>query len=545
MKHTACILSILSILLFCSFSEQKGGKCDMEAEAHVYQYSVPTINEGDAYLWIPPSCKYVRGIILACRNMLEQNWVESPIVRKAAADENLAILYLYKKSDDILTWEMKEPSIKLLEQITSDLARESGYQEIAWAPFILTGHSWMGRIPWTYTSHNPGRVAMSIPIRTYPLPDTLNYSNIPMCYIVGQTTELPQYNDGRPGDRDFYWPVVRETAIALRAKNENNLIGVVTYPGGLHTDWNDNQSEFLALVIRKTSQYRIPKGPQKKGKVKLIPVKKEQGWLTDCGGMEPDKFEPAPYKQYKGDPRNAYWFFDEEQARATVKFNGDRKVRKMQMPTFVENGKVVPVGRDGYVKLALNPEEDGRTFSVQGSFLNEVPEGLVDAGKLIGHAKSGEFSYRASVLNGVQIGPDKFRIATTRYGSGTAMINVYHPGDDEYRCAIQPSKVMIPMKNTNGISQKINFPKMNDITEDVRTIQLQATVDSPQKPEYYVKAGPAIIVCDSILKITSIPPKSKFPVKITVVACQWGRTIDPLYQTAREVKQTFYIQKKK
>jgi hypothetical protein len=41
---------------------------------------------------------------------------------------------------------------------------------------------------------------------------------------------------------------------------------------------------------------------------------------------------------------------------------------------------------------------------------------------------------------------------------------------------------------------------------------------------------------------TSIPVRAKFPIKVTVVAYQLGRSLEPLVQTAIPVEQTFLIQ---
>ena len=55
---------------------------------------------------------------------------------------------------------------------------------------------------------------------------------------------------------------------------------------------------------------------------------------------------------------------------------------------------------------------------------------------------------------------------------------------------------------------------------------------------YFVKEGPAILE-GNILKIQNIPPSSKFPIKVTVVAWQYG--IKNKYQTAEPVERFFYI----
>jgi hypothetical protein len=57
---------------------------------------------------------------------------------------------------------------------------------------------------------------------------------------------------------------------------------------------------------------------------------------------------------------------------------------------------------------------------------------------------------------------------------------------------------------------------------------------------YYVREGPAEVRGDTLV-FTPIPPRSKFPVKVTVVAWQWGRSVEPKVQTAAPVEMTFSI----
>jgi hypothetical protein len=45
------------------------------------------------------------------------------------------------------------------------------------------------------------------------------------------------------------------------------------------------------------------------------------------------------------------------------------------------------------------------------------------------------------------------------------------------------------------------------------------------------------------LRFTAIPPRSRFPVKVTVVAWQWGRSIEPKLKSADPVERTFWIDK--
>jgi len=507
--------------------------------ASVYQYQVK-VETRTAFLWIPPHCKYVRGIIFAMENALEKNWMEDPIVRKAAEDEDLAMVFLADGTPGTLTtitYEMKPAARQLLDKMFVDMATISGYTELKSAPLILTGHSWNGRAAWTYTSANPGRVIIAIPIRTYPMPDTLQLSGVPLCYIVGQTTELPQYSDGRPGDRDFFWPIVRHTALALRAQNESNLIGVVTYPGGCHMDWSDDQSQFLALLIHKACKYRLPDEKPADGKVSLRPITPDMGWVTDTGGMDPDRHLPAPYRKYKGDPKRAYWFFDKELALAARTFNGDRKPRSKQMITFIKGKDTLPVKKNGYIDLPLETQNDGMHFTVKGGFLQQVPEGLIDAGDPLGHAANGAFSFRVVMGPCVQEGPDSFRIAFDRQKPRNIMIMATQPGDDNYRRALQPAVITILPVLTNGPPQTIDFPEIKDQPASSKPIPLHAVASSGLPVSYYVVSGPAIIN-DHQLQLTGIPPRSKYPVAVTVVAYQWGT---PQVQSAPAVTRSFLI----
>lgn len=510
--------------------------------AAVYQYSVP-VESRRAYLWIPPDCTQVRGIIISLANLLERNWLEDPIIRETAAAEGLGVIWLSRGnrgSRPTLTADIRPGTGEVLQKMLKDLAEESGYSEIEYAPFIAMGHSANGQFSWNLPNWDAEQTIAAIPIKTVPLPESLDFEGVPLCYVVGETTEWPQFRDGRQGDRDFFWPVVRDSAIALRTANENNLIGVVADPGGGHFDWSERQARFIALYIHKAYYYRLPKEVPVNGPPKLNRTDKESGWLTDTGGMEPDKFEPAPYKQYKGDPRKSYWFFDEETARAAAAFCGDRIKRKKQMLTFIQNGRQLPVATRGFAPLKFQPEQDGLTFKIEGGFLSELPKELIGAGIKLGHA-SGPIKFRVITGPAIQTGPNTFRIKFDREGLvGTIWLQAEHPGDEQYRRSVQPGQMVIPARLTTGIPQKITFPDIGDQKADTKTIELKATSDSGLPVDYYIVAGPTELE-GRMLKITDISIRSKYPIKVTVVAYQWGRTIEPFYQSAKPVEQTFSI----
>ncbi|MBI4660256.1 MAG: hypothetical protein HY735_15570 [Verrucomicrobia bacterium] len=86
----------------------------------------------------------------------------------------------------------------------------------------------------------------------------------------------------------------------------------------------------------------------------------------------------------------------------------------------------------------------------------------------------------------------------------------------------------------------ISFPALPDQTPLTQEILLNATTDSGLPVEYFVASGPAEVVGTN-LRLTRIPPRSRFPVRVTVVACQFGRVVEPLYRSAEPVVRTFHV----
>ncbi|MEI7912512.1 MAG: hypothetical protein WCK77_23030, partial [Verrucomicrobiota bacterium] len=75
--------------------------------------------------------------------------------------------------------------------------------------------------------------------------------------------------------------------------------------------------------------------------------------------------------------------------------------------------------------------------------------------------------------------------------------------------------------NREGTDQNIVFPEIADQPVSQKTVRLGATSDPGTKVYYYVAEGPAVVEGDH-LHLTPIPPRARFPVKVTVVAWQHG-----------------------
>ena len=103
---------------------------------------------------------------------------------------------------------------------------------------------------------------------------------------------------------------------------------------------------------------------------------------------------------------------------------------------------------------------------------------------------------------------------------------------------MQELNVRLPYPLTEGRRQYLLFPGIADVTEGTETVPLHVTSDCGLPVHYYVKEGPAEVEGTN-LRLTRIPPRTKFPVKVTVVAWQYG--LAGRVQTAEPVERSFYI----
>lgn len=516
------------------------------AEA-VYQYSV---QEGDrrVYLWTPPPCARIRGLIVAFKNLTEQRWLEDPAIRSTATEECLGEVWIGDGNRSDLSADMGPTAGQAFLQTLHDLADTSEFPEIANAPVIATGHSAHGQFAWRFAQWAPERTIAAIPIKTVPLPTDLNLNGVPLLYLVGQTTEWPQYRDSRIGDRDFFWPIVRRSALNLRAHDELQEIAVAIDPGGGHFDWSDEDARVIGLFIHKVCKLRLPSkdsgrvvSPDMPPKLRNIPF--GTGWLVDASGLEQLQTPAAPVEQYTRTKRDAYWVFDQSMASAIEELQGDRQSRRKQMLSFLQDDRVLPVSREGFAALRFEPDSDGETFSLHPVFLDAIPERLVGTGTPLGHGSS---PIELSVITGplVKLGPNVFRYSDSRETGTDGWMVEQAAADAEYRKAVQPAKIHFP-QNTQGTDQVIKFSPVRDRRIGTKAVLLSATSDAKLPVHFYVLSGPARVDGDRLI-FSEVPKGGAHRIEIHVVAYQPGRPLmegKPAIKAAKPVQRSFFVSK--
>ena len=241
-------------------------------------------------------------------------------------------------------------------------------------------------------------------------------------------------------------------------------------------------------------------------------------------------------------PAKSLWHLDLELAAAHDVFHKGAFSKKPQFVTFADpkNGKAIFVGHDLRLKLGVN-WSGADTFKVAGTFLDQAPDKYPKVPGPVGHA-DGPVLFRAYGGTVEQTGADTFRVRLDGRQRVRAEILAYHSGDTTYRYAEQQGRVVLPESLTQGKPQAIKFPEIGPLRPDSPPLKLLATSDSGLKVRFYVEYGPAVIEEDT-LRIVEVPRRATLPLKISVIAYQYGSAVEPLVQSAEPVKQEIVVVK--
>jgi hypothetical protein len=506
-----------------------------------------------AFLWVPPNCQHVRAVVIGQHNMEEEPILEHPAFRRAMGELGVAEVWLSPALDPFFRFD--KGAAERFDVMMKALAEESGYSELEKCPVIPIGHSAMASYPWNFAAWAPNRTLAAISVSgQWPY-----YTD----------TNTPPWNgktvDGVPGlvsMGEYEWAEDRAAeGLKERAEHAHTALTFLANPASGHFDWTDAKVDYLALYLRKAMQYRLPAdaSPSTDGSVDLKPIDPtKEGWLVDrWHKAAPPKAPAAPVGQYTGDAKDAFWCFDEELAKATENFGAECRGKKVDLLGYIQNGQVVPQNPSQHAQVTLKflPEGDGLTFKLTPTFIDTVPDGRptkwtgLPAGAHVDHALGGPPPRIERICGPVaKLSGDTFAIRFYRMGidnkkrSNEIYLMAIHDGDDQYQRTVQQSVMHFPLHNDKGADQHITFPEISDQPIDTRSLKLNATSDAAGATvHYYVLAGPAEVSDDGTLTFTQIPPRAKLPIKVTVVAWQWGRSIEPKLKTAEPVERSFVL----
>jgi hypothetical protein len=528
------------------------------AQAAVWQWAVdapvaPTTQPYEkrehprAFLWVPPGCDRVRGFVFAQHNMEEEPILEHATFREALAQLGFAEVWVAPSFDQYFRFD--QGAGERFDAMLAALAKESGYDELTRAPLVPMGHSAAASMPWYIAAWRSDRVIACLSV-SGQWPYYADEKNAP--HFAGRSI------DSVPGIvtmGEYEWADSRlADGAKQRVAHPAMPLSALGCPADGHFNATDEKIEFLALYLKKAVAHRLSDD----GSLKPIDATKT-GWLADRYRQDKDPTAPAaPVGQYTGDPANAFWWFDEGLARAAEKLQSLHR-GKAPLLGYVQDGQVVPQvnGTHQQVTLKFLPGEDGVTFKLTPAFLDTVPEGRPEkwtgkkAGERIEVPPAGEPIEIRKITGPVKKLSDdtwtldlyRESLVNDRRGNDAWLVAIWPGSGDkpgEFKRMVQQAVMRIPRRNDKGADQSIDFPPIPDQKLGAQSIKLTATATSGMPVRYFVREGPAEVDGDT-LKLTAIPPRAKFPVKVTVVAWQWGRSVAPQVKSAEPVVRTFSI----
>lgn len=534
-------LCILAGIIFLS-------EAVLQAQTAIWQWSAPvnsaisneTNGHPRAFLWIPENCAVVKGVIFGQHNMLEEGIMESPAFRKRMAKLGFAEIWITPAFDFV--FDFHKDAGKVFTDMMTVLAEVSGYDELKDVPVVPIGHSAAASFPWNFAAWNPGRTLALISVK----------GDAPQSNLTGSGRPNPDWEnrniDGIPammvmGEYEWWEDRIIPGFRYLQA-HPNTPVTWYADAGHSHFDYSDQLVNYMASYIEKAAEYRLPKNYKKNEPVVLKPVKVADGWLMDRWRKDAAlTAKAAPYPVYQGDRSQASWCFDKQMAQQTESIYDSQRGKKHQYIGFMQQGEwLQPQKTHANYHIKFQPGKDGITFHLKGAF--------TDSSKTMSSGDHGKYPVSLDRICGPvkKLNDTTFQIDFQRLGFDNAKrsdeiwLLASASGDKFYKAVQQQAVLKFPLFNREGRDQKIEFALVPDQKAGTRSVLLNAVSDAGLPVRYYVKEGPAYLDRNKLC-FSAIPPRTKMPVKVTVVAWQYGSGSGDKIKMAEPVEQSFYILK--
>ncbi len=543
--------SYFAMLLCCNLSAPVAAIADLaqSPENQVFQFMQTGVctnwadgskNQSSAYLWIPENCKKIRGLLILCANVPEHRLVGHPAIREACAKNDLGIVWCVPsfmnfrkdKTTGIDDAHDYKTSTAFLQKLLGGLAKQSGYAEVATAPWLPLGESGHLLMVDALVEFHPERCIAGVWLKNNHLPP--KNRTVPALVAFGSAQEWSQTQS----DIRTNWNNVRKAVAGVfdqRKQNPNWPLSYLIDGSSGHFDCSEKLTKFLAHYIDCVAQARLADD----GYLKKITI--ESGWLADLAVPGHEKNLPRKFSETSTNERALPWFFDRDSAQAAQSFADINWNAGTQLPGFADaDGKILSFSFNGISNLEPTYEADGITFTLRGVMLDQLPEQFTNFANLKLAKTEGDPALEWLCGPVKPFGGDKFQICLDRsFGASACYIAARKNGDEKIRSSVQPCGISLK-KNNSGQAQKILFEKIPGVKAGTKSIKLAAKSDSGLPVKFFVRAGPAVVHGNE-LEFTPVPPRAQFPLAVTVAAWQWGRA-GALPVKTEIVEQTFNLQ---
>ncbi len=485
-----------------------------------------------AYLWIPEHCRRIRGLIIMGTNVPEQMLVENPLIRRVAADNDLGIVWSTPSFWDSRGKNEYQTIVGFLQRLLDGLAKTSGYEEVATVPWLPVGESGHLLMVDALVEAAPQRCIAGIWLKNAHIPP--QNRTTPALVIYGTAQEWGQDKvdiRGRWNDLSAY-----DKILTQREKYPAWPLSMVVDGGSGHFDVSERLVAYVAHYIDMVCKARLSGD----GSDTLKSIDLRHGYLADLPVPGHARYTVAAFSSVAQEKRAVPWFLDKQSAVEAQSIADIDWKAQTQLPGFIDGaGNAVPFNFNGISSLTPSMEADGVSFSLRSVALSKIPSNFADAGQPLAlGAEAPRIEWLCGAVR--PAGPDRFRIMLDRgYPQQAIYLLARLKGTPTIRASVQPIHIQL-QRNEQGRPQTITFKNIENVKAGTTSITLRASSDAGLRVQFFVVAGPAFVEGRRLI-FTKIPPRSRYPVAVTVAAWQWGRSTAPAVRTAEIVRQTFLI----
>ena len=495
----------------------------------VFQFMAPDPNtKAKGYLWIPETCKRVRGIVVLCPNVPEQMISAHPVIRDACRRNDLGIVWGNPSFMDNGRGAAGG-TVKVLQRVLTGLAAVSGYDEVETVPWLPMGESAHLAMVQQLVDEQPSRCIAAVCLKNPRWPKTDR--TVPMLFALGTQYEYAQIK------RDMAQPTlpeeVREYDQACKHEPDWPLSVIVERNSG-HFTCTEPMIQAIAHYIDSACKARLSTD----GSPNLRPVDIGKGCYADLPVPGHTKSAVTAAWMTPEADRVKPWYFDkacavDAQAIASVDWTAIKQLPSVQAGSSCTVKPWSMAGGVIHVDVTTSSE-----FSLNPVVLDAVPDVWVNAGAKLPVGRNKPVLEWLS--GGIEpLGNNRFRVSIDDHPGRLWFLDVRVDASPGAGFGMQPVAINL-IENREGTPQHITFNPLPDVQRGTVSVPLVATSDAGLPVKFFVVAGPAIVQ-ENRLVFTPIPPRTKYPVAVTVGAWQWGTNTEPKIQKAITVYQTCRI----
>lgn len=505
-----------------------------------------------AYLWIPETCTKLKGLIILENNVPEHMLVGHPALRKIAAQNSLGIVFFTSQSlynfntgysmDAADSNGMRLALTNSLQHILTGLATVSGYPEVGTVPWLPMGESGALLMVVGLIDGAPGRcIAGACMQNPQGLNTTASRSGstaVPMLEWKGTAYEWGQTGSGNNITTAWNTDGQYASTVAQRSSWPTWPLTMLMEAGTGHFFMSEQMVAYTSQYIGKICALRLPSGTYDPVTNRLNTIDVTTGYLADP--PVPSTSDTNIYSYNSSPAITKSWFPDQTSAQAAQAGSAATDwSAATQLPNIASTGSNCTISK--YTFNGISDLTATNNFGVTPMLEPVIPSQFTNSpGTTLAQSPAGAYTrWICGPL--IANGDNTFHLCNDRsYGSAAYFMTIADKTNSpsSIRLSVQP--VHLNLGTISGhTAQTITFNSIADVSAGTSSIALNAASSSGLPVSFSVISGPAVLTSNTLV-FTKIPPGSKFPVKVTVRAWQWGNTN---YNTATPVNQTFNLVK--